>query len=70
MADDSHKISYLIFFRKLGKMSQNLSSAALVIGALRVNNGRIQNKILIQKYIYGVEKVCTFGHSPLITLTL
>ena len=25
-----------IFFRKLGKMSQNLSSAAVVIGALRV----------------------------------
>ena len=37
MADDSHKISYL-FFRKLGKMSQNLSSAAVVIGALRVNH--------------------------------
>ena len=25
------------FFRKLGKMSQNLSSAAVVIGASRVN---------------------------------
>ena len=25
-ADDSHEISYLIFFRKLGKMSQNLKS--------------------------------------------
>ena len=25
------------FFRKLGKMSENLSSAAVVIGALRVN---------------------------------
>ena len=37
LADDSHKISYLIFFRKLGKISQNLSSAAVVIGALRVN---------------------------------
>ena len=37
MADDSHEISYLIFFRKLGKISQNLSSAAAVIGALRVN---------------------------------
>ena len=36
LADDSHEISYLIFFRKLGKMSQNLSSAAVVIGALRV----------------------------------
>ena len=31
----SHKISY-IFFRKLGKMLQNLSSAAVVIGALKV----------------------------------
>ena len=37
LADDSHEISYFILFRKLGKMSQNLSSAAVVIGALRVN---------------------------------
>ena len=36
LADNSHGISYLIFFRKLGKMSQNLSSAAVVIGASRV----------------------------------
>ena len=36
LADDSHEISYLIIL-KLGKMSQNLSSAAVVIGALRVN---------------------------------
>ena len=28
LADNSHEISYLIFYRKLGKMSQNLSSAA------------------------------------------
>ena len=35
LADISHVISYL-FCRKLGKMSQNLSSAAVVIGALRV----------------------------------
>ena len=27
------------FFPKLSKMSQNLSSAAVVIGALRVNDG-------------------------------
>ena len=27
---------HTLFFQKLGKMSQNLSSAALVIGALRV----------------------------------
>ena len=30
-ADNSHEISYLIFFRKLGKMLQNFSSAAVVI---------------------------------------
>ena len=36
LADDSHVISYLIL-SKMGKMSQNLSSAAVVIGALRVN---------------------------------
>ena len=39
LADDSHVISYNVpyFCRKLGKMSQNLSSAAVVIDALRVN---------------------------------
>ena len=35
-ADDSHELSYLICLRKLGKMLQNLSSAAVVIGALNV----------------------------------
>ena len=36
-ADDSHVISYLNYFcRKMGKVSQNLSSVAVVIGALRV----------------------------------
>ena len=35
LADDSHEISYLIFFRKLGKVFKNLLSAAVVIGALR-----------------------------------
>ena len=34
LADVSHVISY--FCQKLGKMSQNLSSAAVVIGALKV----------------------------------
>ena len=38
LADDPHEISYLIFIRRLGKMSQNLSSAAVVIEALRVKN--------------------------------
>ena len=37
LAGHSHEISYLIFFRKLEKTSQNMSSAAVVIGALRVN---------------------------------
>ena len=36
LADDSHEISNLIFFRKLKKMLQKLPSAAVVIGALRV----------------------------------
>ena len=40
LADDSHEISFLIFFRKLGKMLQNSSSAAGVIGALRVNGDK------------------------------
>ena len=38
LADESHEISYLIFFQKLGKMAQNVSSAAVVIGALRFNS--------------------------------
>ena len=37
LADNSHVISYLIFVENWEKMSQNLSSAAVVIGALRVN---------------------------------
>ena len=41
LADDSHEISYLIFFRKLGKISKQLSSAAVVIGALRVKTIRL-----------------------------
>ena len=36
LADDSHEMSYLVFFRKSGKMLQYLSSAAVMIGALRV----------------------------------
>ena len=43
LADDSHEISYLIFFRKLGEMSQNLSSAAVVIGVLRVKLPPVMN---------------------------
>ena len=36
LVDDSHEISYLIIFRKLGKMQQNSSLAAVEIGASRV----------------------------------
>ena len=39
LADDSHEITYLIFSENyVGKMLQNLSSAAFVIGALRINS--------------------------------
>ena len=44
LPDDSHEISHRIF-RKLGKMSENVSSAAVVIGALRVKTPA--NKIRI-----------------------
>ena len=40
LADNCHEISYLIFFLKLRKMLQNLSSATVVIGALRVKEGK------------------------------
>ena len=36
LADDSLEISYLIIFEKLGKTSQNVSSAAVVTGASRL----------------------------------
>ena len=44
LADNSHEISNLIFFQKLGKMSQNLWYAAVVISALRVNENPDTNK--------------------------
>ena len=36
LADNSHEIK-LIFLKKKGNISQNVSSPAVVIGALRVN---------------------------------
>ena len=38
---------HTLFFRKLGKMSQNLSSAAVVIGALRVKKKYFRNTIRV-----------------------
>ena len=46
LADDSYEISYL-FFRKFEKMSQNLLSAAVVIGALRAKT-----------YVVSAQKSC------------
>ena len=46
LADNSHEISYLIFFRKLRKMVQNLSSADVVIGNLRVKKNRMKLSIM------------------------
>ena len=38
LADDSHEISYLIFF-EIRKDVAKMSPAAIVIGALRLNQG-------------------------------
>ena len=37
LADDSHEISYSIYFENLERCQKKLSSAAVLIGALRVN---------------------------------
>ena len=44
LADDSHVISYLIFVENW-EMYQNLSSAAVVIGALRVKDNNMITSI-------------------------
>ena len=48
LADNFHEISYLILSRKLRKMSEYLSSAAVVIGALRVNIRFYKSKINLE----------------------
>ena len=48
-ADDSHEILYLIYFRKLGKMSQSVSSTAVVIGPLRVKCKVVNIFLFIQE---------------------
>ena len=43
LTDDSHVISYLIFVENWERCRKNVSSAAVVIGALRVNeDGLVQ----------------------------
>ena len=51
-ADNSHDISYLFFVRKLGKMWQNLSSAAVEIGALRFKGNYLGNCSLQTAFSY------------------
>ena len=64
LADDSHDISFLLF-RKLEKMSQNVSSAAFVIGALRVKNFSLTNGfLLLAKYFISHEWVLNTTQGP------
>ena len=49
-ADDSHEISFLISLEKLGKMLQNLLSAAVLIGTLRFNLGPAHEILVLIKY--------------------
>ena len=46
---DSHEITYLILVKKLGKIFQNLSFAAVVIGASRAMKVLVEN--LSHKYV-------------------
>ena len=61
LADDSHEISFLIFVQKLGKMSQNLSSVAVVIDALRVKGPGA--RILFQGFVPGNAPTSLFSYS-------
>ena len=57
LADDSHEI-YLIFVKKLGKISQNLSSGAVVIGALRVKNRKMEG--IFNYVVNTISRVVTY----------
>ena len=41
LADNNLMLYHTLFLSKTWKMSQNLSSAAIVIGALRVNHNKV-----------------------------
>ena len=49
LADDSHEISYL-FFSKIRKDVTNLSSAAIVIGALRVKYQSANFSVMLGRF--------------------
>ena len=53
LVDDSREISYLIFFRKLGKISQNV--AAVVIGALRFRKVLDLTSIFLYGYLISLK---------------
>ena len=52
LADDSHEISHLIFVENWERCRKNLSSAAVVIGALRVNWQLHHKKLVQHKHIF------------------
>ena len=52
LADDSHEDHTLFFIEKMGKMPQNLSSAAVAIGALRVKGLNCVKLIIVSSCAY------------------
>ena len=50
LADHSHEILFLIFSENLEKRLHNLSSAAVVIGALRVKRPNDKNAHFLPKF--------------------
>ena len=67
LADDSHVHIITYFCRKLGKMSEKLSSAAVLIGALRVkkliflqfiNNIMHMLNCLIEMVLMSKQSIC------------
>ena len=53
LVDDSHEISYLFSFRNLEKMSQHLSSAAVLMGSLRFNC-----PYYVNSFLYNIPGLC------------
>ena len=62
LADNSHVISYLIFVENWERFPKILSSAAVVIGALRVKTGhhRPANERQVNGWLYAVWLEVTF----------
>ena len=56
LADDSHVISLTLFLSKIGKTLQNVSSAAVVIGALRVKSFGSRSDLLLLNCIKAISR--------------